>query len=342
MIRVLLAAACLMLFAATLQAGGLDDLKAAMAAAENGKSDDAIRLFSQALDARDLSPADQFNARKGRGKEYTSKSLIADAFERLDQARGFRNDAIADFTAALGIKTDDAGVYITRGQDYDLNGQYDSAIADFDAALKLDNSPVTLVQRAVSLSAKGDYDRAVADYTAALAIATKDAKDAKDAGFDASDIYSQRGYAQFIAARYAAAADDFDKALTLGSAARSGDVLWLPYQAAWLHIARARAGQNDAEELARNAGKIDLKQWPGTLIAFFLGQAKADQLSPPSSHGAMGRGRECSLTFFSGEQALIKSDGAEAARQFTRARAVCNIHTVHYLAAGIELKRLGK
>jgi len=342
MIRILLAAVCLLLFAATLQAGGLDDLKAANAAAEKGNADEAIRLFTQALGSNDLSPADQFAARKGRGKEYTSKSLIADAFERLDQARGLRNDAIADFTAALGIKTDDAGVYITRGQDYDLNGQYDSAIADFDAALKLDNSPVTLVQRAISLSAKGDYDRAVADYTAALAIATKDAKDAKDADLDASDIHSQRGYAQFIAARYAAAADDFDKALTLGSAARSGDVLWLPYQAAWLHIARARAGQNDAEELARNAGKIDLKQWPGTLIAFFLGQAKADQLSPPSSHGAMGRGRECSLTFFSGEQALIKSDGAEAARQFTRARAVCNIHTVHYLAAGVELKRLGK
>lgn len=342
MIRVLLAAVCLVLFAATLQAGGLDDLKAANAAAENGKSDEAIRLFTQALATSDLSPADQFAARKGRGNEYAGKSLIADAFERLDQARGLRADAIADFTAALDSKTDDASVYIARAQVYDLNGQYDSAITDFDAALKLNNSPVTLVQRAGSQSAKGDYDRAVADYTAALAIVTKDAKDPKDGGLNTSDIYSQRGYVQFIAARYAAAAADFDKALTLGSAERSGDVLWLPYQAAWLHIARARAGQNDAEELARNAGKIDLKQWPGTLIAFFLGQAKADQLSPPSSHGAMGRGRECNLSFFSGEQALVKNDGAEAARQFVRARAVCNIHTVHYLAAGVELKRLGK
>lgn len=342
MIRVLLAAVCLVLFAAPLQAGGLDDLKAANAAAQDGKSDDAIRLFTQALGSSDLSPADQFAARKGRGNEYTGKSLIADAFERLDQARGLRADAIADFTAALGIKTDDAGLYVARAQVYDLNGQYDSAIADFDAALKLDNSPLTLVQRATSESAKGDYDRAVADFTAALAIVTKDAKDPKDGGLNTSDIHSQRGYAQFIAARYAAAAADFDKALTLGSAARTGDVLWLPYQAAWLHIARARAGENDAEELARNAGKIDLKQWPGTLIAFFLGQAKADQLSPPSSHGAMGRGRECNLSFFSGEQALAKNDGAEAARQFVRARAVCNIHTVHYLAAGVELKRLGK
>jgi tetratricopeptide (TPR) repeat protein len=342
MIRVLLAAVCLVLFAATLQAGGLDDLKAANAAAEQGKADDAIRLFSQALAAGDLSPADQFTARKGRGSEYTAKSLIADAFERIDQARGLRADAIADFTAALGIKTDDAGLYVARAQVYDLNGQNDSAIADFDAALKLNNSPVTLVQRAGSLSAKGDYDRAVADYSAALAIVTKDAKDPKDAGIDAMDIHSERGYAQFIAARYAAAAADFEKALTLGAAARTGDVLWLPYQAAWLHIARTRAGENDAEELARNAGKIDLKQWPGTLIAFFLGQAKADQLSPPSSHGAMGRGRECNLSFFTGEQALIKNDGAEAARLFVRARAVCNIHTVHYLAAGVELKRLGK
>jgi tetratricopeptide (TPR) repeat protein len=342
MIRVLLAAVCLVLFAVSLQAGGLDDLKAANAAAEQGKVDDAIRLFTQALGSSDLSPADQFAARKGRGSEYTSKSLIADAFERLDQARGLRNDAIADFTAALGIKTDDAGLYVARAQVYDLNGLNDSAIADFDAALKLNNSPVTLVQRAGSLSAKGDYDRAVADYTAALAIVTKNAEDSKDAGIGALDIYSQRGYTQFIAARYAAAAADFDKALTLGSAARTGDVLWLPYQAAWLHIARARAGENDAEELARNAGKIDLKQWPGTLIAYFLGQTKADELSPPSSHGAMGHARECNLSFFSGEQALAKNDGAEAARQFVRARAVCNIHTVHYLAAGVELKRLGK
>lgn len=342
MIRVLLAAVCLTLFAANLQAGGLDDLKAANAATQQGKADDAIRLYTQALAASDLSPADQFAAHKGRGSEYTSKSLIADAFERLDQARGLRNDAIADFTAALKFKADDADLHVARAQVYDLNGQYDSAITDFDAALKLNNSPVTLVQRAGSLSAKGDYDRAVADYTAALDLVTKDAKETKDTNLDAFDIHTQRGYAQFIAAHYAAAAADFDKSLTLGAAARAGDVLWVPYQAAWLHISRVRAGQNDAEELARNAGKIDLKQWPGTLIAYFLGQATLDQLTPPSSHGAMGHARECNLAFFSGEQSLIKNDSAEAARQFTRARAVCNIHTVHYLAAGVELKRLGK
>ncbi|HEY1472710.1 MAG TPA: tetratricopeptide repeat protein [Pseudolabrys sp.] len=342
MIRVLLAAAGLVFFAANLQAGGLDDLKAATTAAEQGKVDDAIGLYTKALAASDLSPADQFTAHKGRASGYTSKSLIADTFERLDQARGLRNDAIADFTAALKFKADDAAVYVARAQVYDLNGQYDSAIADFDAALKLVNSPATLIQRAGSLSAKGDTDRAVADYTAAIELVGKDTKGAKDAGIDVFDIYSARGYAQFIDARYAAAADDFDKALTLGGTARADDVLWLPYQAAWLHIARARAGQNDAEELTRNAGKIDVKQWPGTLIAYFLGQIKADQLSPPSSHGAMGRARECNLSFFTGAHALAKNDVAEATKQLTRARAVCNIHTVLFVAAGAELKRVSK
>jgi tetratricopeptide (TPR) repeat protein len=326
----------MVLFTATLQAGSLDDLKTANEAAEKGNADEAIRLYTQALAAGDLSPDDQVAARKRRGGEYSSRSLIADAFQRRDDARRLRDNAIDDFTAALRLKADDSDLYLARGQDYHMNGQYDQAIADFDAALKLKNSPVTVIQRGASYRAKGDYDRAVADYTAVIAA------DAKDSGLDGWEIYNERGIAEFFAAHYDTAAADFDKALTLGSTTRTGDVLWLPYQAAWLHIARARAGQNDAEELARNAGKIDLKQWPGTLIAFFLGQVKLEQMSPPSSHGSMGRARECNLSFFTGEHALIKADSAEAARLFLRAREVCNIHTVHYLAAGIELKHMGK
>ncbi len=339
MIRIFLAAACLVLFAAAAHAGGRDDLEAANTAAQQGKVNDAIRLFTQALGSSDLSPADQLSARKGRGSEYISASLIADAFERLDQARGLRDNAIADLTAVLNTKTDDDTIYVARGHAYDLNGQYDAAIADFSAALKIKDKPVTLAYRANSESAKGDYDRAIADFGAALDLV---GEDAKDAGIDALDIHSQRGYTQFIAGRYAAAAAEFDKALTLGAPTRSDDVLWLPYQAAWLHIARARGGENDAEEIACNAGKINVKQWPGTLVAYFLGQAKLDELTPPSSHGSMGHARECGVSFFTGEQALAKKDATAATQQLTHARAVCNIHTVYYLAAGVELKRLGK
>jgi tetratricopeptide (TPR) repeat protein len=338
MIRTVLAAVGFALFAAAAQAGGADDLNAANEAAKKGQIEDAIRLFTQALGAGDLPPSGQLTAHKERGSEFVSSSLIADAFERFDQARNLREKAIADFSDAVKIKADDAEIYGARAQAYDLNGQYDAAIADFDAALKIKESAVTLIQRANSKTAKGDYDSAVADFNAALALASKD----KDASLDPADVRNARGYAQFIAARYSAAAADFASALAAGEATRKGDVLWFPYHAAWLHIARARAGENDADELARNAGKTDVKQWPGTLLAYFLGQTKVEDMAPPSSHGGMGHARECGVAFFSAEDALAKKDSAAASQQLTRARAVCNIHTVYYVAAGAELKRLGK
>lgn len=338
MLRVLLTAVCLLLLAATAQAGGADDLKAANEAAKNGRVDDAIRLFTQALAANDLLPADQLAARKERGSEYTSASLIADAFERLDQARSLREKAIADFSEVLKTKSDDADVLSARAQAYGLNGQHDLAIADFSAVLKIKTTTLTLVRRAHSKTEKADYEGALADFNAALDLVAKD----KDSGIDALDIYSERGYAQFTAAHYSAAAADFAKALELGAPSRHDDVLWMPYQMAWLHIARARAGENDAEELARNAGKIDIAQWPGTLIAYFTGKTKLDDVLAGASHGAMGHARECGLAFFAGEDALGKKDQAAATAQFTRARAACNIHTVYYLVSGVELKRLGK
>jgi tetratricopeptide (TPR) repeat protein len=293
-------------------------------------------LFSQALATGDLSTDDKVTAFKQRGGAYSAKGLIADAFQRHDEARRMRDNAIADYSSALLLKPDDSNLYVARGQDRHLSKQYDKAIADFDSALTLNNAAVTLLQRGASYRAKGDYDRAVADYTAALT------GNAKDAGLDGWEIYNERGYTEFFAARYAAAAADFAKALTLGARTRINDVLWLPYQTAWLHFAQVRAGQNDTEELTRNAGKINLKQWPGTLIAFFLGQIKHDQLTPPSNHGSMGRARECNLSFFLGQHMLVKNDSAGAVRLFQRAREVCNIHTVQYLAAAVELKRLGK
>ena len=111
---------------------------------------------------------------------------------------------------------------------------------------------------------------------------------------------------------------------------------------AWLHIAQARAGRNDAEALGSLAGKINLKQWPGTLVAYFLGQIKLEEVSAASNHGAMGRGRECSLSLFAGEDALAKDNTEQARQPMLRAREVCNPHTFQYLVAGVELERMKK
>ena len=334
MMRSLFAAICMILFATDVQAAGVADLKAAQAAAEKGTGDEAIQLFTQALAAGDLSADDQMVARKGRGREYSARSLIADAFNRHDDGKRLRDNAIADFSAVLSVKSDDAAILVERGQDYHMNQQFDLAIADFTAALKLNSSPSTLLQRATSRRAKGAYDEAIADCTAALA------SDARDPNLDVWDIYNERGYAEFLAARYDAAAADFDKALELGASSRADDVLWVPYQIAWLHLAHARAGHNDTKQLEDLAGKVNLKQWPGTLIAYFLGQIKLEDVSAASNHGAMGRGRECNLSLFAGEDALAKGNREQARQPILRAREVCNVHTLQYLVAGAELDRM--
>ena len=334
MMRSLLAAVCMVLFAPSLQAAGVADLKAAQAAAEKGIGDEAIQLFTQALAAGDLSADDQLTAHKGRGREYSAKSLIADAFNRLDDGKRLRDNAIADFSAVLSAKPDDAAILAERGQDYHMNQQFDLAVADFSAVLKLNASPSTLLQRASSERAKGAYDQAIADCTAALA------SDAHDPNLDVWDIYNERGYAEFLAARYDAAAADFEKALELGASSRADDVLWIPYQIAWLHLAEARAGHDDTRKLESLAGKVNPKQWPGTLIAYFLGQIKLEEVSGASNHGAMGRSRECNLSLFAGEDALAKGNREQARQSILRAREVCNVHTLQYLVAGTELDRM--
>jgi tetratricopeptide (TPR) repeat protein len=307
MMRSLFAAIFMVLFASNLQAAGVADLKAAQAAAEKGAGDEAIQLFTQALAAGELSADDQLIAHKGRGREYSARSLIADAFNRLDDGKRLRDNAIADFSAVLSAKPDDVAILTERGQDYHMNQQFDLAVADFSAALKLNASPSTLLQRATSQRAKGAYDAAIADCTAALA------SDAHDANLDVWDIYNERGYAEFLAARYDAAAADFAKALELGAGSRADDVLWIPYQIAWLHLANARAGHDDTGKLEGLAAKVNLKQWPGTLIAYFLGQIK---------------------------DALAKGNREQARQPILRAREVCNVHTLQYLVAGAELDRM--
>jgi tetratricopeptide (TPR) repeat protein len=336
MTRSIAAAVCSVLLFTSADAAGVDDLKAASAAAERGTGDEAIQLFTQALAAGDLSSGDRFIASSGRGREYSAKSLIADAFERYDEGRRLRDQAIGDFSAALSVKADDEGILVERAQSYHLSQQFDLAVADFGAALKLKNSPSILIQRAASRRAAGAYEDAIADCTAALAI------EVRDPDLENWDIYNERGYAEFLAARYDAAAADFGKALALGASARTDDVLWLPYQVAWLHIAHARAGHNDAEELESFSGKIDEKQWPGMLIPLFLGKTRLDDASAPSNHGTMRRSRDCNLSLFLGEDALGKAN-VEQARQFIqRAHEVCNNHTLQYLVAGTELGRMGK
>jgi tetratricopeptide (TPR) repeat protein len=336
MIKAFFLALLAVMVATPLQAGGADDVKAGLEALREGAHDRAIQLLSRALETGGLTTDEQVTAAKARGAGYQARSLIADTFERGEEARQLREKALADYDAVLRLAPEDEETLVDRGQIFQADRHYERALADYAAALRLKRSPATLMLQAASFRAIGDTDRAIADYTAVLDLG------AGDSGLAPWDIHTERAFAAFLAGRYAAAAADFETALRLGASAHTEDVLWIPYQAAWLHIARARAGENDAAELASNAARVKLDQWPGTLLALFLGRIEPAAIAAPTSHSAMsiGRRRECNVAFFLGQAALIAGDTATAQRQLSQARSACSPQAVTFLAADADLKRM--
>jgi tetratricopeptide (TPR) repeat protein len=87
------ALACAVALAAGVRAGGIEDGGAGLQAMDRGAYDDAIRLFTKALAARDLSQDDRELAYLSRGKAYLAKG---------DSAH-----AVADLRQALALKPDD-------------------------------------------------------------------------------------------------------------------------------------------------------------------------------------------------------------------------------------------
>jgi lipoprotein NlpI len=182
--------------------------------------------------------------------------------------------------------------FYNRGTAYGHKGEYDKAIADYDAALRLKpDDPAAFSNRGSAYRHKGEYDKAIADSDTVIRLNP-----------NYPFAYLNRGVANFYLARFPAAASDFEK---IPREIMRGDA-YLPL---WLHLARVRAGQEDATELKR-------------LI----------------SVAAIGKGqrvRRCETRFFTAEQYLLEGKKDAAIKLLHEALEL-------YEAAGVELKRIGK
>jgi tetratricopeptide (TPR) repeat protein len=85
--------------------------------------------------------------------------------------KGDYDQAMTDYKQALRLNPDDAWAYNNRGIAYDAKGDSDKAIADYTQAIKLDpNFPSPYHNRGGQYFNKKDYDRAIADYAQAIRI----------------------------------------------------------------------------------------------------------------------------------------------------------------------------
>jgi tetratricopeptide (TPR) repeat protein len=126
---------------------------------------------------------------------------------------GFRvsgeyDHAIADFNAAVRLNPDIAGVYLERGLAYDAKGEHLLAIGDFDEAIR--RKP-ELVQahfgRSIAYEAAGQRELSIVDMSTAVSL---------DRNMVAA-LLMQRGYQLRTARQYDQAISAFDLAIEINS-----------------------------------------------------------------------------------------------------------------------------
>ena len=114
------------------------------------------------------------------------------------------DSAIADFDQAIKLKPD-ALAYFNRGNAYYDKGQHDRAIADYDQAIRLKPKFAPAYDnRGAAYNNKGDYDRAIADYDQAIKLKPDDAY-----------AYNSRGLAYSKKGLLDRAIADYDQAIRL-------------------------------------------------------------------------------------------------------------------------------
>ncbi len=136
-------------------AGGKEDMKAALEAGGKGNHEQAIQLFSRAIQSGDI-----------KGKElavtYYNRGQAFALMKRTDKA-------VDDFTQAIKLDPSLARAYDSRGKIYKQKGDLDKAIDDFSNALKIVPFAAGVLTRRGSIySDKGQYDKAIADFSQAV------------------------------------------------------------------------------------------------------------------------------------------------------------------------------
>lgn len=341
--------------------------------------DAAMKDYDEALR---LNPAGYATLFYGRGAIFSVRGEPGHAIEQFDQAIGLQPEfpeafnnrgvayfnngqfsrAIDDYGEAIRFRPEYSSALQNRGNAYAARGQYDRAIEDYNKAIGMKPGPAAYRNRGNAYRAKGDYESAIRDLSAAIgssgssgsstgagalddrgdtylamgqkARALDDFSEAVRLQPDDPDAFLSKGRAEFYLGQWNDAVRDFQKSLALDPT--------YTYAFIWLHLANARAGNDDAGSLEQQARKIQPEGWPAPIVDMFLGKLKPAYAlafaSDPDSDKKMSQ--QCEAEFYVGEYILAQGDASAAAPHLQEARRVCSGIFAESLAAKMEMQRL--
>jgi tetratricopeptide (TPR) repeat protein len=268
--------------------------------------------------------------------------------------------ALKDEEESLRLTHDYGFAYRTRGHVFMNMGQDDKAIADETRAIALD--PMDIEAHWLRAYAyryrKKDLAKAVADYTAALAIDPEDsnARTSRADAYEEMGRYAEaaadydtwigqnprgpfgywaRGRMNLILGKPAAAATDLAKALSL----KPGDAAAV----LWLHLARAKAGVDDAAEVRANAAKVNHALWPAPLIDYLTDKADAAAVlaKADEAEGKAKAAHVCEADLILGQDDLAKGRRAPGLERLQAAVRACDAVSREAKLARADLQRSG-
>jgi lipoprotein NlpI len=234
------------------------------------------------------------------------------------------DSAVVVLDQAIAKRADLADAFRNRGRAYRGKGDYTSALADFDRAVALEPGNAHVYNdRAITHQMLGHYDRALVEYTVALA---KDSNHAL--------ARKNRGRAEFFMGRFAEAGSDLQRGLQLDSTNA--------YVAIWLYFINRRLGSPDTTQFAAQIARTDPAQWPAPVAQYYLGRLSQDSLFALSANtnSLAMRDQRCAVSFYLGEELIVKKRLAEAKRRFEEAKLGCPPSSTEYEGAVAELRRL--
>jgi len=231
--------------------------------------------------------------------------------------------AIRDFDRALALQPGLVVAWRQRGIAYRGKGDYERALADFDQAILLAPSDARLyTERGLTYELLGDYPRAIREFDRAISFKPNNAP-----------AIENRGRTHFYLGNFAQSAADLQRGLSLDST--NAEV------ALWLHLARQRLGQDDANDFEAHAAPIDSAQWPAPVVRYFLGRLSADSLRAAATMvDSTGHEQRCSVAFYLGQEALLGGRTETATKLLQTARTECPKELSVHRAAVAELRRL--
>jgi tetratricopeptide (TPR) repeat protein len=180
---------------------------------------------------------------------------------RARELTGKLDTAITDFDEAIRLNPHPS-VYNNRGLVWSAKKQYDKAITDFDETIRLNpNNPQAFANRGFAWYRKTEYDKAIADYNEAIRL---------DGRYFLA--YVNRGDARFVMKDYDQAIADFDEAIRLNP---KDAIAYNNRGSAWIgkkHHEKALSDYNEARRLDREY------KYPLVGIAWILATAPDEKL----------------------------------------------------------------